>query len=494
MSSFLILTPVLFPILGVLVLLAIKFTSGIKRELKDKLYDYSIFLFTLFSFISMLGFYPAIIRAGEKITLEFPNILLVGITFQLDALSYYLILIISFIWTLIVMYSLDYMKEERSKMRFHLFVLLNFAACIAFFLAGDLLTMFLFFEALTVLSYVLVAHAETQQAIKAANRYIFLSLIGGLGILFAIFVIYNTHGSLAFADIPYITTTTPYLTAAFFLSIFSFGIKAGIFPFHIWLPIAHPAAPSPASAILSGIMIKTGAFGMIRIMYNMYDIEMIRDLNWHIYLMIIAGITIFLGSAGAIFEYDIKRRLAYSSISQIGYIMLGMTFLNYSGVLGNVFHMTAHAAMKACLFMAAGAIMHQTGERDLRRMSGIGKMMPFTMLSFTIAALAMIGLPPLTGFITKWELSMGAIQADHVFYVFLLLLSSLMNLIYYSPIIIAAFFKERDNDSITTERNEVSWKMLTPIVVLALSTFVFDIVPANIPLQLAEKAASILIK
>ncbi len=492
MNDYIILLPILFPLIGALLIVLTKNFMPVKIEMTDRINDFIIFVSTLITFVFLAGFYPYVINAGETFEISFPRLLMLGVSFKLDALSYYMVFIVAFIWSLIMLYSVDYMKMDRERNRFHFFVLLNFSGAIAFFLSGDLLTMFLFFEALTVFSYALVAHDETIKAIKAANRYIFLSLIGGLGILSALIIIYNHTGTLTFADVAYITEATPLLGFAFFISLLSFGIKAGIFPFHIWLPVAHPTAPSPASAILSGIMIKTGAFGMMRIMYNMYDINMIREVNWHIYLLIIAGITIILGSLGAVFEFDIKRRLAYSSIGQIGYIMLGMALLNYNGLLGDVFHLSAHAVMKSCLFLAAGAIIHKTGERDIRKMGGLGKMMPITMLSFTLAALAMIGLPPLTGFITKWELSLGAIRSGQPYYIILLLTSSLLNLVYYSPIIISAFFRESVNDKIKNYRDETSWRMLVPITVLALSTVIFDLVPINIPLEMAKRATELL--
>ncbi|MFW5976672.1 MAG: proton-conducting transporter membrane subunit, partial [Bacillota bacterium] len=287
------------------------------------------------------------------------------------------------------------------------------------------------------------------------------------------------------------------VSVAFFVFMLSFGVKAGIFPFHIWLPVAHPSAPSPASALLSGIMIKTGAYGMIRVMYNLYSIDLIQRMGWNNIMLIIAGITIFLGSAAAIYEKDLKKRLAYSSISQMGYIFLGMGLLNEAGLTGDIFHIIAHAIMKSCLFLAAGAIIYKTGKRNIDDLVGIGKEMPITMLSFTTAALAMIGIPPLVGFITKWELSLGVLQAGYPYYIGLLLLSSLMNAIYYFPIIVNAFFREEEREidkNRVSSYNEVPWKMLVPMVVLALGTFVFDIIPNNIPLNIAQRAAMLLLE
>ncbi len=478
----LILVPIITPIVGGVMLYFQN--QDKKRE------DLILITFTILTLISVVYFYIMFINQGEAVSIDLPSLLLIGLSFKLDILALYLGLLVSVIWLLVVVYSLDYMAGDHFRRRFYNFVLLNLSGCLGFFFAGDLLTMFLFFELLTIVSYVLVVHEESEDSIRAGNRYIFLSLIGGLGLLVSTVIIYMEAGTINFATGGVIEEYSLSMAIAFFVFVFSFGIKAGIFPFHVWLPIAHPIAPSPASAILSGIMIKTGAYGILRIMYNIYDIDLIRDLGWNKILLVIAGITIFLGSAGAIFEYDLKKRLAYSSISQMGYILLGMSFLNVVGLVGNIFHITAHAIMKSCLFLAAGAIIYKTGKKDVRELSGIGREMPFTMVSFSLAALAMIGIPPLNGFISKWELSIGALQAGYPLYVGLLLLSSLMNAIYYFPIINSAFFGNTGTEA--SDGPELSKKMLYPIVILAAGTIVFGLLPYNYPLTLAQEAAELL--
>ncbi|MEJ6949716.1 complex I subunit 5 family protein [Natronospora cellulosivora (SeqCode)] len=480
--NLLIVLPLIIPILGVIFL--------IKFRKRESFTSYILITTAVITFLSVLILYPFIIVNEETLFLALESVLLFGISFRIDVLAFFLALVVSFIWILTVIYSLEYMKSNHRKLRFYIILLLNLAGTLGFFFAGDILTMFIFFELLTILSYLLVIQEESPAALKAGNRYIFLSIAAGLGLLFSIIITYINNPSLNFVNGGIINVSSPMISIAFFVYILSFGIKAGIFPFHVWLPEAHPSAPSPASAILSGVMIKIGAYGMLRTMYNLYNIDLIQSMGWNKVLLILAAISIFLGSAAALFEKDIKRRLAYSSIGQMGYILLGMSLINEFALIGDIFHIFSHIIMKTCLFLAAGAIIYKTGIRDITKMAGIGKKMPITMLSFTIAALAMIGIPPMIGFISKWELSLGAMQANYPIYVVLLLLSSLMNAIYYLPIIINAFFTKSEN--VDYSYNEVPWKMLYPMVVLASSTFVFNLLPKNIPLALAKKAAAIL--
>ncbi len=487
MYKLLILLPIIIPIIGSILYLKCNLFSG---KYKPHLMVGTVFL----TFLSTMIFYP-VISTGSTINFRIGSVLLLGISFKIDIFSFFMVAVVSLLWILISIYAVEYMENDRKKNRFFVFFLLNLSGAMGFFLSGDVITMFLFFELLTIFSYILVVHREDEQALKAGNRYIFLSLIGGLGFLFSIVVTYINGISLSFASGGMVSEASPLISAAFFVYMVGFSIKAGIFPFHIWLPVAHPVAPSPASALLSGIMIKTGAFGMLRIIYNIYGVNFIQSMGWDSVLLAIAGITIFLGSAAAIFEKDLKKRLAYSSIGQMGYIFLGMFLFNQSSLTGDIFHIVSHAVMKSCLFLAAGIIIYKTGKRNIEELKGIGHSMPVTMICFSLAALAMIGFPPFTGFITKWELSMGALQAGHPEYVALFLLSSLMNGIYYFPIIINAFFvspEDKEIKEFETGEN-VSWKMLFPVSILALGTFIFDIIPANIPLNMSEKIARLLL-
>jgi len=232
----------------------------------------------------------------------------------------------------------------------------------------------------------------------------------------------------------------------------------------------------------------------VRVLYSVYGVELIKAAGWDTILLVLAAITIFLGSAVAIAQTDIKRRLAYSSIGQMGYVLLGLTLLNENGLVGTIFHIFSHALMKSTLFLCAGAIIYKTGKRKISDMAGIGYEMPITLACFTIASLAMIGIPPLNGFISKLILSMGALDAGKPGFVFLLILSSLMNGIYYLPIIISAFFGvEKEKRVWGRPFAELKLSMWVPIALLALACIVFGLFPVNLPLNWAETAAKFLL-
>jgi multicomponent Na+:H+ antiporter subunit D len=321
---------------------------------------------------------------------------------------------------------------------------------------------------------------------------------GGLFLLVSIIATYAITGT---GDLSGITTglaghpLTPYIFLGYLVG---FGVKAGIFPLHIWLPTAHPVAPSPASALLSGVMIKAGAYGILRTVYGITGSSLVSSIPMGKTLLVIAVITMFFGSFMAIVQTDIKRLLAYSSISQMGYIILGISLLSPLGLIGAVIHIFHHAFMKGTLFLCAGAFIHQTGLRKVDDLRGIGRRMPLTMACFTMAALSMIGIPPFVGFISKWYLALGGIESETlgvlgtgggVVIVGFLLLSSLLNALYYGPIIVRGWFGSREgggnadptdshssHSSMSGERSDdPKWVMLVPLFILALGTLVFGI-------------------
>ena len=445
------------------------------------------------TFLSVVALYPDII-AGKIIEYHLfqllPNL---EISFRVDILSFSLALLSSFIWMLVSIYSIDYMCKEHGCNRYYPVFIFALASCMGIFLAGDLFSLFVFFEAMSLISYVLVVHEETVDALKAGYKYLIMTIIGGLALFFGIIITFELAGTVAITGVTLIKEPSSLAFFAFISFLIGFGMKAGMFPLHVWLPDAHPVAPSPASALLSGIMLKTGAYGLLRVIFHVYGIDFMRETGWTLILTVIAVITILLGSAVAITQDDLKRRLAYSSIGQMGYILLGMSILTERALIGNIFHIFSHAFMKSTLFLCAGAIILKTGKRSIKELGGIGKQMPFTMFSFTLAALAMIGIPPFNGFLSKWTLALGAMDAGMPFYVLVLLLSSLMNGIYYLPIIIAAFFGSEHDDSLV-EINEAPYKMLIPIAILAVSCLLFGLLPTNLPFDLSRVAADFLLK
>lgn len=448
-------------------------------------------LASLASFILVLSQYKRIL-AGETILVEFPNLLPpLGLSFRVDYLGFLVAAVISGVWFLVTVYSTEYMVKEHAKNRYYPFSVLTLAGAVGVVLSGDLFTFFLFFELMSLSAYVLVVHEETEQAMRAGYKYLILTIIGGLALFFAIIAVYEIAGTVAFVPGGFIQEGGQLALFSFIAFFIGFGIKAGVVPLHVWLPEAHPVAPSPASALLSGLMLKTGAYGFIRVVFNVYGFELIRATGWNKILIFFAVITIFLGSAVAITQDDIKRRLAYSSVGQMGYIILGIGLLQERALIGAIFHIFAHALMKSSLFLAAGAIIYRTGRRKVSEWCGLGKNMFATMIVFTIAATSMVGIPPLVGFVSKWELALGSLDAGNWGYVLLLLLSSLMNFIYYFPVIQCAFFgnhHEPHEDKKPGEK-ELPWAMLAPMVIMAGLIVFVGLLPRNIVLELAEKAA-----
>lgn len=444
------------------------------------------------SFVLVLQSYRGIM-AGDTIIIEYPNLLPpLGISFRMDYLSFLVAAVISGVWLLVTIYSTEYMVKEHAKNRYYPFLVLTLAGAMGVVLSGDLFTFFLFFELMSLSAYVLVVHEETEQAMRAGYKYLILTIIGGLALFFAIIAIYEIAGTVAFSPGGFIGQSSGLALLAFLGFLVGFGIKAGMVPLHVWLPEAHPVAPSPASALLSGLMLKTGAYGLIRVVFNIFGVTLFQAAGWNKVLIIFSVITIFLGSAVAITQDDIKRRLAYSSVGQMGYILLGIGLVQERALVGAIFHIFAHAMMKSSLFLAAGAIIYKTGKRKVSEWKGMGKEMFVTMSVFTIAALSMVGIPPLVGFVSKWEIALGSLDAGNWGYVLLLLLSSLMNFIYYFPVIQSAFFgpaHDHRPEEHKPKVQELAMTMLAPMVVLALIIAFIDLFPQNIALELAEKAA-----
>jgi multicomponent Na+:H+ antiporter subunit D len=450
---------------------------------------------TVVTFLAVISLYPRII-GGEVIQFTFFEILPeLHISFRVDLLSFCLAALSAFIWVLCTIYSIDYMAREHAGSRYYPVLIFTLGACLGIFMAGDFFTLFIFFELMSLIAYILVIHEETPAALKAGYKYLIMTIIGGLALFFGIIITFELGGTVSLSGGPLVQETSLLAFLAFISFLIGFGMKAGIFPLHVWLPDAHPVAPSPASALLSGIMLKTGAYGLLRVIFHVFSVELVKSGGWDKIMGVIAVITILLGSAVALTQDDIKRRLAYSSIGQMGYILLGMSILNENTLIGDIFHIFTHAMIKSTLFLAAGAIIWKTGKRLISEMPGIGRQMPFTLGCFSLAALAMIGIPPLNGFLSKWTLGLGALEAGMPFYVLILLVSSLLNALYYLPIIVPAFFGGLESDhEHGFDIKEATPRMLVPVAILALGTLIFGLLPSNIPFDLSRLTASYLLR
>ncbi|MGA1823297.1 MAG: complex I subunit 5 family protein [bacterium] len=487
-QSYLPLLAVILPIAAIVI------RPFIIKDQNDDYY-YSVIV-CLITFLIVISMWPQI-KAGKILDLSLDTGLGIDFSFRSDMLSLYMGILSAFLWLLSSVYAIEYMKSSHAYIRYNTFSLLSLGGMMGVVFTGNLFSLYIFFELLSVSSAILVFHEETKEAMKAGLKYLFLGITGGLFLLFAIILTYSIAGTGDLTVIGIGLEGSSWLPWIFWAYIIGFGVKAGMFPLHIWLPSAHPVAPSPASALLSGVMIKAGAYGILKTVYNIIGYEYITKYYTGILLilLIISLITIFLGSACAISQSEIKKMLAYSSISQIGYIIMGICLLAYNGLVGALVHIFAHCLMKGTLFLCAGAFIHQTGLRNLSELKGIGKKMPITTFAFTISALSMVGIPPFVGFVSKWFLALGTLECMRmgnywggigIISLVILLISSLLNLIYYGPVVIGAWMYTHSEHETSYKREEANIVMLLPIILLTFGVFIFGIFP-QIPLTVARR-------
>ncbi|MBR4759369.1 MAG: proton-conducting membrane transporter [Lachnospiraceae bacterium] len=414
---------------------------------------------------------------GAQISL--PLVDKVSLSFAVDGFGKLMLTIALCLFTLICCYALVYMeKEERTHIFFGCF-LLTMGALIGVCLSANLITMYLCFEMTTLLSVPLVLHEMTKESVQAGIKYLFYSVGGALMGLCAVIYIYSiTDGDMTFLQGGFLSqaaiTNRPVFLLMMFLGILGFGTKAGIYPMHSWLPTAHPIAPAPASALLSGIIAKAGIIALVRLIYYSVGPQLLFGSVLQKVWLVLAMITVLLGSSMALISKDLKKRLAYSTVSQLSYIMVALACFTWEGLTGGLLQVLAHAFAKCCLFLVAGAIIHMTGLRDVRKLSGLGKKMPVTMWCFAFAALSLIGIPPMGGFLAKWNIAAACLQTEKgvwsVLPPIVLLISALLTAAYLMPVVVSAFFPEKieadeakDNSSSqsdATKKNKVTEKVL----------------------------------
>ena len=395
----------------------------------------------------------------------------INIHLTVDTLGYYYGLVLTFIWLLATIYSSGYIKHKEN--RYYSFMALCNSFILGCAFSQNMFTYFIFYELMTLGVYPLIIHEETDIARRAGIKYLKYAIPAGAVILFAVLSHYFWGGGnlsiVSPGTLSLETTSRTVLMMIFFCYLAGFGVKAAFVPLEGWVPDAHPAAPAPVSALLSGIILKAGVFGIIRVVLNVFGLTLFKNLDLWIYLAAITSITIVVASVLALTQDNLKRRLAYSSIGQVSYILLGLSLVSYYGALGGIMHLAHHALMKACLFFCAGIVLIQTGKKNISEMAGVGYRIPVTMVCFTICALAIMGTPPSVGFISKWLIGSGALQANKPIFAVILLISALLNAAYYLPIIYTAFFKQPEgNEHPRLQfKGEVSPTMLWPTVVLA---------------------------
>jgi len=402
---------------------------------------------------------------------------------RIDALGIFMASIFIFLGFFAAVYSIKYMERDSGAPLYYTLLLAMISGMIGVVFAGDFFTLFIFWELMCITSYVLVAFRKQHwEPIEAGLKYLVMSATGSAAILFGLSILYGLIGTLNFVQISETLAVTSnvwgYVSLAFILT--GFGVKAAIFPLHMWLPDAHPAAPTPISALLSGVVIKTGVYAITRSLFTIYSPI---NFSWQITLMIIAILTMSFGNLAALLQDDIKRLLAYSSIAQIGYIFFAistaatqtaLTTMSY-GLTAAFMHVMNHALMKGLLFLCAGAFIYRAGTRSLSKLAGIGHKMPITAIMFTIGALAISGIPPFNGFVSEFMIVYSGVNSGMLIPTILLLINFLLSFAYYLRLIKIIIWST-PSDKFGKIR-ETPVFMLIPIILLALTCIIIGLYP-----------------
>ena len=399
-----------------------------------------------------------------------------------DGISSLFVCLVSGGFFLTALYSGFYMPREGGERRFAIWFLLSESMLLGCSLASDLTTLYLFYELLTFCSMPLVLHSFSRASITAAQKYLFYSVAGAFLALFGMFVFYAETGTLAFTGFEEAGSVPESGRVALSLQLIGigFGAKAGLFPLHGWLPSAHPVAPAPASALLSGLIAKAGVLALLRTFCYLPGIpQALTHLYPRTVLLILACLTVLIGSAMACREKVLKRRLAYSTVSQISYALLGIFLLTPDGVSGALFQVCVHAAAKMLLFLGAGAIICCTGCTRVDQLTGMGRRMPVTFACMTVASLSLVGLPPFGGFYAKWTIAKAALAGAPGVLAYIipavLLVSALLTAAYLLPMMIQAFFPA--HDAVPGSRIREPLLLAAPLAVLSVCLLSGDLTP-----------------
>lgn len=408
----------------------------------------------------------------------------ISIAFRVDGLSVLYLSLISIVWACVGLYATEYLEHDASPRRFYLFYLITLGVLMGLSMAKNLITLYMFYELMTLLSMPLVLHNLDKESVAAALKYLLYSVFGASAALLGVFYVGANAPSFDFIPGGQFgaegAAVTPVALAIFFVMIVGFGVKAGMFPMHSWLPTAHPVAPAPASAVLSGVITKAGVLGILRTIYYVAGVEALRGTWVQYAFMVLTLITVILGSLMAFKEKHFKRRLAYSTVSQVSYVLFGLSTMTKLGFIGALLHIVFHSLIKDTLFMSAGAVIHKTGKTSVDELRGIGKRMPATMWCFTIVSLGLVGIPPTGGFISKWNIAEGAMTLSNAASWIgpaCLLVSAILTAAYLLSVSIRAFFPGEDMPAAELSRCEASWRMIVPMALLSVLVVALGMFP-----------------
>lgn len=522
--NFLILLPIILPILAGVLLLVLPVKVWKNRR---SMLTFSLVMLML-SAVCAFFVIASTSKANNTLTL-FYLVDKIPVYFSVDRLGKIFASLVTVVMVLVEFFSVGYLGKEhgtdiedtqenrKKEKRYHGFYLLVYGVLIGLDFAGNLVTLYLFYEIMTLVSAPLVLHTETREAIMAGLKYLIYSFCGAYMALFGIYFLYQYTDTLDFTVGGALQTAviaaegkTGFMLVVVFLMILGFGVKAGMFPLHAWLPTAHPVAPAPASAMLSGIIVKSGVLAIIRVIFYVTGPEFIRGTWVQITWIILAMMTVLMGSALAFKEKVFKKRLAYSTVSNLSYILLGLSMLTPVGMTGAMLHVVFHALIKSCLFLCAGYVIAMTGKTKVSEFAGMGKKMPWLFGCYTIAALGLIGIPPTCGVVSKWYLATGALDADisviSLVAPVVLLVSALLTAGYLLPISIQGFLaKEKQlstqeklihmvmtEDGEIVEHTKSNMWMLVPVIILAALIVLLGICPTSLINMISGIAAELM--
>lgn len=407
-----------------------------------------------------------------------------SLSFQLDGLGTVFAGIVSALWPLATLYSFEYMKHEGHEKYFFMFYVITYGVTLGIALSEDIVTMYCFYEMLSLVTLPLIMHTLSREAILASRTYLYYSL-GGAAFAFIGMIFILTYGTTAdfipggVLDIAKLGDKTNVLLFVYVLCFCGFSVKAAMFPFSSWLPKAG-VAPTPVTALLHAVaVVKAGAFTTMRVTYYSFGTEFLRGTWAQTVVMALVIITIVYGCSRALKETHIKRRLAWSTVSNLSYILFGVVLMTPLGLVGALAHMIFHAVMKICSFFCAGSIMYKTGRQYIHELDGLGRKMPKVFVIFTISGLALMGVPGLCGFVSKWNLAKAAVDSGNPLAfagVAALLISALLTAIYMMTISVRAFFPGKDFDYSKVEGIEdPNWMMILPLVLFVIAIVYFGL-------------------
>lgn len=447
---------------------------------REKLRDVVSPLAALATFAIIASMAPTVLAGGTVELRLFEILPGIDFAFRADALGMVFATVSSLLWVVAAIYSIGYMRhlKEHAQTRFFACFATSIAAAIGGAFAANLFTLVIFYEVLSLVTYPLVYHHEDEEGWTGSRKYLVYLMGASKSLLLAALALtYQIAGSLDFAAgglLARVDAPAALLTVVYFCYLFGFA-KAAVMPMHAWLPAAM-VAPTPVSALLHAVaVVKMGVFCVLRLVFHVFGTGLVDRLGLGIATAYLVSFTILMASVYALTRDDLKARLAYSTVSQLSYIVLGAVLSSRVAMVGGIIHIAAHAFSKITLFFCAGSIFCASGKRNIGDMAGIGRRLPWTMGAFFVASLSMIGMPPTAGFVSKWHLALGSMAAGETAFTIVLLVSSVLNAAYFLPVSYVAFFGTETSESPTPVR-EIPM-MTIPLVATAILSVAMGIFP-----------------